>query len=527
MKLKGASLLGTQNYFEEMKNQSLILKERTRPFLKRRVLVSQVGFGGYRIHDSVQEHHEALLIALQSGVNLVDTSANYTDGGSETLIGNVLGEVTRKFPRDHFVLVSKAGYVQGQNLIEAQSRQAQGNGYPEMVEYHSACWHCIHPDFLRDQLEASLKRLRVESLDVFLLHNPEYFFTDAHHRGQTDKAALRDRFYLRIEAAFEALEKLRHEGRIQAFGVSSNTLPLAADHFEKVDAERLVNVAEKVRQKLGLRESGFQVLQFPLNPLEHQAATLQSCSENRTLLEYCQEKELDVLINRPLNAFYENRLHRLAQKPWSEERNGEKEFLETLLDIARAEDDVWTYMEKHPSEMSSMVASNADMKLFRMGEELKGILDKIGDEEHWAEILHRFILGHTRASLQGLHKHFQNVPGLNLQEFSEHYLDSFARLEDALLQHLHKKEWLYCTSRLFEAFGPEFYQGAESPSAAVIRFLADLPASPVVLVGMRRKEYVEDGTSALIEERHGSVPAVLKRLREHFSHSEIPDPGHN
>lgn len=49
--------------------------------------VSPVGFGGYRIHDRVDEHREALKLALTSGCNLIDTSTNYGDGGSEKLIG--------------------------------------------------------------------------------------------------------------------------------------------------------------------------------------------------------------------------------------------------------------------------------------------------------------------------------------------------------------------------------------------------------------------------------------------------------
>jgi len=45
------------------------------------------GFGGYRVDDETPEHGEALRRALLAGCNLIDTSTNYTDGGSETLIG--------------------------------------------------------------------------------------------------------------------------------------------------------------------------------------------------------------------------------------------------------------------------------------------------------------------------------------------------------------------------------------------------------------------------------------------------------
>jgi aryl-alcohol dehydrogenase-like predicted oxidoreductase len=40
------------------------------------------------------------------------------------------------------------------------------------------------PPSRRDQLTRSLSRLQQERLDVFLLHNPEYYLTDALREGQ-------------------------------------------------------------------------------------------------------------------------------------------------------------------------------------------------------------------------------------------------------------------------------------------------------------------------------------------------------
>src|SRR4051794_9136631 len=108
--------------------------------------VSPVGFGGYRVHDHDAVQEEALKLALRSGCNLIDTSANYTDGGSERLIGRVL----RELDRSRIVVVSKAGYVQGTNLTLARERASRGLSFPEMVEYSAQCWHNISPAFLED-----------------------------------------------------------------------------------------------------------------------------------------------------------------------------------------------------------------------------------------------------------------------------------------------------------------------------------------------------------------------------------------
>src|SRR5262249_15383052 len=139
--------------------------------------VSKAGFGGYRIHEMRPEHRDALELALSSGCNLIDTSANYTDGNSERLIGATLGRMISegKIRREEVVVVSKGGYVQGSNLSLAHSRVRAGNPFPEMVEYHADCWHCISPEFLEDQITRSLERLKLDQLDAYLLHNPEYF----------------------------------------------------------------------------------------------------------------------------------------------------------------------------------------------------------------------------------------------------------------------------------------------------------------------------------------------------------------
>ncbi len=63
------------------------------PLGPTQLMVSRAGFGGYRITTGVGEHARALQHALASGINLIDTSANYADGGSEELVGRVLAHL--------------------------------------------------------------------------------------------------------------------------------------------------------------------------------------------------------------------------------------------------------------------------------------------------------------------------------------------------------------------------------------------------------------------------------------------------
>lgn len=150
----GATTDGTKRYFERHGVKGVELG-------KTGWLVSPVGFGAYRVSDTIPEHAESLRKALLSGSNLIDTSSNYTDGGSERLIGRVVAELIAagSLKRDEIVLVTKAGYVQGANMTEARARAEAGQPYPEIVEYDSSCWHCISPEFLENQLLRSLDRL--------------------------------------------------------------------------------------------------------------------------------------------------------------------------------------------------------------------------------------------------------------------------------------------------------------------------------------------------------------------------------
>jgi aryl-alcohol dehydrogenase-like predicted oxidoreductase len=272
------------------------------------LVTSSLGFGGYRIDDRTPEHAAALEQALLGGVNLIDTSTNYTDGSSETCIGNVLA----RHRREEVIVVSKVGYVQGQALAMARAREQRGAAFPEIVKCTDGCWHCIHPEFLADQLDRSLGRLRVEKVDVYLLHNPEYFFTGAAKRPRSGSLeALRDEFYDRIRRAFSQLEDEVRRGRIGCYGVSSNTFGDPASDPEATSLERMWTIAGEVA-----REHHFAIAQLPANLFESGAMrTRNNLAGTRTVLEFAQEHDLAVLVNRPLNAFYREHLIRLADTP--------------------------------------------------------------------------------------------------------------------------------------------------------------------------------------------------------------------
>lgn len=296
-----ATTAGTERYFARFPEVG------ARVFGRTGLLASEAGFGCYRIDPRVHEHHHALRQAITSGINVIDTSTNYADGGSEQLVGHILGMAVAggTVSRDEMIVVSKVGYLQGKNFEESEERKAAGTPWPDLVVYGPGLEHCIHPDFIEAQLTQSLERLNLETLDVLLLHNPEYYLGWA-SKLDVPLAPVRDEYYRRLRDAFVYLETEVERGRIRAYGVSSNTFGEAADDGRFTEITRLLALGEQSR------ESHLQVVQMPMNLLEQNCAINQNQPDGRTALAVAQEAGLAVLINRPLNAVRGNGLIRLA-----------------------------------------------------------------------------------------------------------------------------------------------------------------------------------------------------------------------
>ena len=155
------------------------------------IKISRIGFGSYRVARGNAIFEKALELAILNGVNLIDTSSNYGDGSSESLIGDVIRKLIdeSRIKREEIFLVTKIGYIQGKNLQLVEEMEKQGKAFPDITYYDPNCFHCISPDFLEDQLTRARKRLGFSVIDAVLLHNPEYFLMDSeHHNVSREKA---------------------------------------------------------------------------------------------------------------------------------------------------------------------------------------------------------------------------------------------------------------------------------------------------------------------------------------------------
>ena len=256
--------------------------------------MGSVGFGTYRVSIKSNEHREALLAALTAGCTLIDTSSNYTNGESEELIGDILS----KNPEFNPIIVTKAGYVQGKNLKTLADLNAAGKALEDLVDLDENLKHSIHPEFLESQLTQSLERLKKTSVDYFLLHNPEYYFQS--------EGATPGEYYARLEKAFHYCESEVKKGRIKAYGISSNNFVLPTEARDVTDLSRILEITKKMKAE------NFKMVQFPFNLIEIGALEKLGEHGDESLLELCMKNGLISVVNRPLNAFAQNKLVRLA-----------------------------------------------------------------------------------------------------------------------------------------------------------------------------------------------------------------------
>lgn len=472
-----------------------LARSRTFPGIAYRQLgstglwASQASFGGYRITTGVAWHKAALEKALTEGINLIDTSANYADGSSETLIGKVLTDFfeTGRLSREHVIIVSKAGYLQGQNYDFSQQRKAQGKAFKDLVDFGEGMEHCIHPEFLEDQLERSLERLNLNVLDFFLLHNPEYYLEWA-KKSDLPLSDARAEYYRRIQGAFAFLEQMVEKGRILYYGVSSNTFPAPSDHMEFTSLERLWQIAQSLSEN-----HHFRLIQMPLNLLETGAVLEQNQSEGKSVLDLADALALAVLINRPLNAFTGQRLLRLADVPIAE-RLSTDEIIHLIRAVGQSEG---TFNRTLLPKLGiAITLQNRIREQLAIGEVLKHHWRHFGSYERWLDAKNGHIMPRVHGVMDFLASYREETQGL--REWMEDHMKCMETGLKAVESTYSEAAAVEARrmARAIAAADPD-WANAETLSQKAVGAVRSTAGVGSVLVGMRRETYVADVLAGL------------------------------
>jgi aryl-alcohol dehydrogenase-like predicted oxidoreductase len=468
-----------------------------KPLGKTGFNVSACGFGAYRVDYRVREHFESLEYAISKGINLIDTSANYSDGGSEILIGNVLGDLINqeKILREEIVIVSKGGYLQGKNLTAAKKMKEDGIGYKEVTEYAETIWHCIHPDFLKDQITLSLERMKLETIDIYLLHNPEYFL-DSPLAKDLELDELRHEYYIRIKKAFAYLEEEVKAGRISYYGISSNSFVKSSEDPVFTSLKSCVDAANEISE-----ENNFYVIELPLNLYEKGALINKNqVGDSFNVLEYAYESELGVLVNRPLNALGEKGLNRLADFPVNDElaKLDETQIIAeiNLLDLMEEE------FTRDYLDILDLTKENKEAVSYflKAGQLLKENWKSFGSIESFNDIKKQFLIPRVNFAISTL------TTSPNLTDEMKDKLDKIARQINklmsiidslyGLLSNIGSKDLHVKLNTTVEPAEADNFKDLSLSQKAIL-FVNSLKEVSCTLVGMRQQKYVDDVTGAL------------------------------
>ena len=448
------------------------------------LLASQAGFGCYRVDLTDPEHEKSLRKALLSGINLIDTSSNYGDGKAEELVGKVLEDLTSsgKITRESTIVVSKVGYLQGQNYQISQERKGQGKPFEDLVLYGDGLEHCIHPEFIDDQLTRSLERLRLDTLDFYLLHNPEYYLTWASKTGVSLEKA-RQEYYNRIQQAFQHLETEVEKGRIRYYGISSNTFPSPAADPEFTSLGQVWEIADSLSS-----HHHFRLIQLPMNLLETGGITEKNQANGQSVLEFARSKNLGMLINRPLNAIINDTLLRLAEVRVAGRTsdNEVNDLVDRLISSEKVlRDTILPQLGLEPAVQSQV------MEQLATGTVLKRHWQSFGTYERWQELREYYFSPRVMGVFQFLQ---QGVPSAE-DIFS--WMNSHREKLEELLEAVgsrYGEQAAKRSTRIKENLSSVDREWSEAAtlSQMAIRALRSTTGITTVLVGMRREAYVMD-----------------------------------
>jgi D-threo-aldose 1-dehydrogenase len=173
--------------------------------------VTRLGFGGASIGGLFtavgdEDAVDTIRHAWELGIRYFDTAPLYGYGASERRFGAALADR----PRADYVLSTKVGRLVRETVaippgadIDRQALGGRDDAYYVVADPVRIVFD-YSGDGVRRSIEESLERLRLDRIDIALIHDPDDHWREA------------------IEGAWPALERLRSEGVIRAVGAGMN-----------------------------------------------------------------------------------------------------------------------------------------------------------------------------------------------------------------------------------------------------------------------------------------------------------------
>lgn len=183
---------------------------------KSGIEASVIGFGSWAIggwmwggNSDEKESIKAIHAAIDSGMNLIDTAPMYGFGLSEEIVGKAVSD-----RRDKVVLATKCGLIW---------HEERGDFHCYTDEKHPSkdgkysIYRCLAPNIIRYEVEQSLRRLKVDCIDLL----------QTHWQDSTTP----------ISETMGALLKLKEEGKIRAIGCCNVDLDQISQYHASGDID--------------------------------------------------------------------------------------------------------------------------------------------------------------------------------------------------------------------------------------------------------------------------------------------------
>jgi aryl-alcohol dehydrogenase-like predicted oxidoreductase len=150
--------------------------------------ISEIGFGCMSLEAGRQDNVKLLHRALDQGINFFDTADLYDKGANEETVGKAFAGM-----RDKVIIATKVG----------NEWRPDGSGWD---------WN-PRKSYILQAVEASLKRLQTDYIDLYQLHG-----------GTIDDP---------IDETIEAFEQLKEQGKIRHYGISSIRPNVIREYVER------------------------------------------------------------------------------------------------------------------------------------------------------------------------------------------------------------------------------------------------------------------------------------------------------
>jgi len=370
--------------------------------------MSNFAFGTYKVSDYNPQHIQALKDAIKSGISMIVTSSNYIDGSSEKAVALALNGFEDSVV-ESVEVVSK--YRLTQNLDE--------------------------------QLKLSLERLQKNSIDCYLIENPEVLLIEAVENGISKDDRL-DAMNAKLFDAFLELELAVKDGKIFSYGISSDAFSTkhSSDYF--LPYEDILTLAQDAADEIKNTKHSLTTIELPINMLE---------LEGLKCASWAKENNLRVLANRPLNAQYENMMYRLAD--YDEPRE----------------------YYHHLNELLEITDNESLRPLYNLIEELDESKHKFGWIGDYDSFLYSQMIPHIKTSLEVL---------------DEKNMQTMLNFIDLFLQEYRKMVSYECSQNTHRKLKELFYGCYDSMQECALEFLNSKEQIDYIVVGMRKPSYVAE-----------------------------------